>query len=148
EGSKAPALERCEVAVDPQLARRVIDDWTQMLGRAAPKEDTDVGLDGVTTRFSKGDGAVEARTWSPDERSKPGLLVAMAYAMHDYCRSHKPEQLADLERLSSVLQDSLVGVAVVSVQASSPAPDPGADICRLGAAMIAAQPAGTVFDGE
>lgn len=105
---KTLTLERCEVGVDPELAHRVIEDWTRMLDGIAPKDRSDGQImDGVNTYFSMPGKPAEGEAVSPDQNSKPGMLVDMAYAMRNYCRTRDPARLANLQRLSSALLDAL-----------------------------------------
>lgn len=100
-------MSRCEASVSPALARELIEDWRLMLERVAPKDDNVTIMDGETIRFAMGDGGATGETQSPDAASQPGMLVAVVYAMRDYCRTPTPDGLSALEQRAGALRDRL-----------------------------------------
>src|SRR5271169_162225 len=71
-----------------------------------------VGSDGDTYHFSLTDGfdRLAGKTWSPDEITKPGKLVDIAFTMRDLCKTKDKRLLAKLgaqvEELATVLKQA------------------------------------------
>lgn len=104
---EALRVGRCEVPLPRADAQRTVQAWREMLLRVRKPDRQTYGLDGRTYVYAmQADGrTVSGETWSPDPRDKslPGLLVAMTYAMRDYCLTRRDRNLHDLKRLSDEL---------------------------------------------
>jgi hypothetical protein len=89
------------VAVDEALARRIAAIWERMLLAARHPKEPRQGLDGASYHFSmsvSGRGVITGQVWSPDEKTKTGALVELAYALSEFATGH-----SDIEALKKTV---------------------------------------------
>lgn len=93
-------LTRCEIAIPPDVAARVIAAWKLMLTTTVAT--TSSGLDGEFYHFAlrDKDNTLAGVTWSPVAASNPGRLVDMAFALRDACKTHGVRSLSAISQLA------------------------------------------------
>jgi hypothetical protein len=88
--SKDVKVNRCERAVDAPLGKEIVAVWKEMLLQSRYSAQSSIVVDGTTFHFS---GVFDyqrmaAQTWSPDERTKTGMLANLAYHMKAFCTGY------------------------------------------------------------
>lgn len=100
-------VKRADAAIPAEHASLVIHAWQSMLLRVRHCPTGSAGLDGVTYHFGchgPGAGWMAGKTWSPDEISAPGKLVALSQLLYQYVEAS--EQLRG-EMLSKIRDAAL-----------------------------------------
>ena len=90
----------CEYEIPTDLGHQLDLVWDGMLAEIEQNDAPQDGVDGDFYYFSKDiDGSLKiGMTWSPDEKSKPGKLVGIAYSMQNLCIKRDTALLQMLER--------------------------------------------------
>lgn len=95
----------CTKPIDENLALRIEESWTQVLLETRYEVEHMPNNDGITYHFSTASPfGMAGRTNSPDEDSKPGLLVSIANSLFEICASNDPQNIKTLERTLDQLE--------------------------------------------
>lgn len=99
----APSRASCTAPLRGRLGPELVDAWARALRAVQPGEKLLTGLDGEMFHFTAKTptGWLRGQTWSPDEKTPPGRLVAMVEALRTYCHSGNP---GDLKALTTLLR--------------------------------------------
>ena len=100
---------RCEAEIPKSLAVEIESVWREMLLETRYDRKPRLGMDGGWTEFSMdyNNRELAGRIWSPDDKTKPGMLVAVADSMQDFCSKPDKKSYSRLEQRVSDLQRSL-----------------------------------------
>ena len=111
-GPKDIPLVNCNLPIDTELAQIIISDWRTMLMQVRNGSPRRLGFDGNDYHFSLKDGGVimAGQTWSPEQSSAPGMLVALALTMKQVCDRPNDALLARLKVQATTLQTRLKGL--------------------------------------
>jgi hypothetical protein len=101
-------VEQCEIAIDATLGARLVTLWKTILSQVKAQP-PDNGIDGVIYHFSMAvDGhELAGQAWSPPKSSDAGMMVDIAYAMREACKTKNQSEIAMIDRLSADLQKRL-----------------------------------------
>ena len=82
-------VDRCQVGIEPELARRLVRLWEAMLLRTRFPMEPRIGFDGATYHFSMPHNFqnLAGNVWSPPPKSNTGLLVGITETMVSMCTS-------------------------------------------------------------
>lgn len=104
-------IDRCQIEIEPKLAKRLVHLWEAMLLRTRYRKTTMLGFDGVTYHFSMPHyvQVLAGKTWSPPSESNAGMLVKITETMVSMCTSGNRKLEAKLteqvDALSKRLKD-------------------------------------------
>lgn len=100
-------VTRCERPLENRVAETVVKAWQDVLLETHYDPKGSTGLDGVTYDFhARGQyQSLAGWAWSPDEDSKPGMLVALVQYLRDYCEGKAA--VAELQQRANVLAKRL-----------------------------------------
>jgi hypothetical protein len=106
EMSNSPYVKTHWTEVTAELGAAVCDTWNGALCQTHYAQEPFCGCDGVTYHFAyvrKGkQSEMAGQTWSPDENTVPGKLVALSYALKEYA-----EDVANQDVFRNVIKDHL-----------------------------------------
>lgn len=112
------AKERSTVGVrqkrrllDENIAREICEVFALATSQSRYPKVAQHGLDGVTFHFSAsipGAGVRTGQTWSPDEKTPCGQLVALGVSLHGYARGEIPasQLLTEASELARILKSN------------------------------------------
>jgi hypothetical protein len=113
-------VRKARAVLDADTAEFLNTTWRRMLRRTRYPKEFGLGADGVTYHFSRfvpmidrgrndpEAGWEQGTTWSPDEDSLCGELVAIGEALKDYALA----QAEDRQKLGSVIRDRTIRLRV------------------------------------
>jgi hypothetical protein len=102
-------LVRCDAEVESDLANDIVALWEQMLFETRYEKSNSLGMDGTTYHFSMQVGfqTLAGKTWSPNNETRAGKLVALTHAMSAYCEESSERNFQTLEYSKTELKNAL-----------------------------------------
>lgn len=95
QGLTPVAVMQVESPLPAELAASVCEAWRNMLRLVRYPQSSAAGLDGVTYHFAcfePGMGWMAGTTWSPEDRTAPGRLVALSQLLFQYVEQGAKER--------------------------------------------------------
>ena len=104
----AVRVRRSDTAISVDLAAAIRRAWREALVQVKHPSQPRYGLDGESYHFALSEletGPMAGQTWSPDEQSRPGRLVALAHSLRQYILAGEAERSSIYQQLARQLAE-------------------------------------------